>query len=103
MSLHRKHVAIDIVLLRWPYYRSKKLRFLLKSIVLNPQILELKKLFESDIRLPRYRMSKSGISTILATTFFLFSLFFLNPVANMAANYVCINRKSLFAIKVNEL
>ena len=40
-------------------------------------------------------MSKSGKSTTLATTFFLFSLFFLNPVANMAANYVSIKYKKL--------
>ena len=59
-------------------------------IALNLQILELKKLFESDTRLPRYWMSKSRKSTTLATTFFLFSLFFLNPVANMAATHVCI-------------
>ena len=65
---------------------SFKIRYV---IALTLQILELKKLFESDIWLPRYWMSKSGISTTLETTFFSFSLFFLNPVANMAANYVC--------------
>ena len=47
-------------------------------------------------------MSKSEKSTTLATTFFLFSVFFLNPVANMVAIYAK-NRKSLFAVKVNEL
>ena len=65
---------------------SFKIRYV---IALNLQILELEKLFESDIRLPRYCMSKSGKSTTLATTFFLFSLFFLNPITNMVANYVC--------------
>ena len=51
---------------------------------------ELKILFQSDIRLLRYQMPKSGKSTSLATNFFLFSTFFLNPVANIAANYICI-------------
>ena len=36
---------------------------------------ELKNLFQSDIRLLRYQMSKSGKATTLATTFFLFSSF----------------------------
>ena len=39
------------------------------------QIQELKILFQSDIWLRRYDMSKSGTSTNLATTFFLFSSF----------------------------
>ena len=41
-------------------------------------------------------MSKSGKSATLAITLFLFSSFFLNPVANMTANYVCIKYKSLW-------
>ena len=40
-------------------------------------------------------MLKSGKSTTLGKTFTLFPLFFLNPVANMAANYVCIKQKSI--------
>ena len=35
-------------------------------------------------------MSKSGKSTTLTSMFFLHSSFFLNQVANMAANYICI-------------
>ena len=39
-------------------------------------------------------MSNSGKSATLATTFFLFSSFLSSPVANMAANYICIKQKT---------
>ena len=39
-------------------------------------------------------MSKSGKSTTLATT----SFYFLNPVANMAANYVCMTKLLLLPL-----
>ena len=46
-------------------------------------------------------MSKSGKSTTLETTLFLFPLHFVNPVANMAANYVCMKKKSKVCNKSN--
>ena len=55
---------------------------------------ELKILFQSDIRLLRYEWPKSGKSTTLATTFFYFLHFCQSPVANMAANYICIKQKT---------
>ena len=55
------------------------------------QIPELKILFQSDIRLLRYKVPKSGNSI----TFFLFtSLFPKNLVANIVANYICIKLKA---------
>ena len=51
---------------------------------------ELEILFQSDIWLLRYSMSKSGKST----TFFLFSSFGQSPVANMVANYIRIKQKT---------
>ena len=83
LSLVVKRVKLAL-LLEQKIKISFKIRYV---IALNLQILELKKLFESDILLPRYWMSKSGKSTTLATTFYFY--FFLNPVANMVANYVC--------------
>ena len=78
-----------------------KVARLAKSIIYIPFIMghivglglqnpELKILFQSDIRLLRYYMSKSGKST----TSFYFLHFCQSPVANMAANYVCIKQKT---------
>ena len=50
---------------------------------------ELKFLFQLDIRLLRYEMSKSRKSTTLVTFFFLISSFLSKSnFANMAANYM---------------
>ena len=64
-----------LMYLRWLYCRGEKFRFLLKSDILWPLIYRFwnwKQIFESDIGLLRYWMSKSGKSTTLATTFFYF-------------------------------
>ena len=67
-------------------FKKVKVARLAKSMIQIPFIMgyavglgmqnpELKILFQSDIRLLRYEWPKSGKSTTLATTFFLFSSF----------------------------
>ena len=75
------------------------------------QIPEEQISLQSNIRLQRYQMSKSGKLTTLAITFFIF-LIFLNSVTNMATNYhvneienksLCKENRAMFGIWAEHL